>query len=146
MKLSAVTFRLKRTAALLSAATLLPLAASAGTLHHVESSHIAAKPASDLQLAALTNTAAPAGQESLKASVDASLRQQISEVSHQATLVHDAYLQLSRDIASGNERAIAASKARYAAQREAFLKAQQDVRASMLQLRQLKSGGETLVD
>ncbi|MDE1980885.1 MAG: hypothetical protein KGJ83_02975 [Betaproteobacteria bacterium] len=150
MKLSAAQFRLKRTVALLAATALFPLAASAGTLHHVQSSHIAATPASvqtpDTLVAALAYSDALNSQQQLQASLNASLREQISEMTQQATLVRKAYHQLNSDLASGDERAIAESQARLEAQQEAFLNTQKHVRANLLKLREVKNSGETIIN
>lgn len=150
MKLSTARFRFKHAVALLAATTVFPLAASAGTLHHVQSSHIAAAPASvptnDTLVAALAYSDSVSNQQRLQASLDASLREQISEMTHQATLVRKAYHQLNSDLASGDERAIAESQARLEAQQEAFLNTQKNVRANLLQLRQVKNSGETVIN
>ena len=151
MKLSTAHSRLKPVAALLAAAALFPLAASAGTLHHVQSSHIATAPASamvapDTMVAALAYSDALSSQQQMQASLDASLREQISEMSRQASLVRKAYNQLSIDLARGDERAIAESQAKLETHQAAFLDLQKNVRANLLQLRQVKNSGETMIN
>lgn len=136
----------KRTIALLAITALLPLAANAGTLHHVESSHIAAPAASVTKIAALADSDTFTARQSRQADLSASMQPHLDEVSHQASLVRDAYLRLSRDIASGDEQAIKHSQARYVTHKAAFLMAQQNLRASLQALRQGDHGGGTRVD
>ena len=140
------TFSVKHPIRLLVAAALLPLAANAGTLHHVESSRLVPPAASDTKIASLANSDALAKQQRLKASLMISMRQHVEEVSHQASLLHNLYRQLNRDMARGDEEAIAATQAQYAAHRKAFLKAQQDLRATLFELRQTKNVEETQIN
>ncbi|MDE2344111.1 MAG: hypothetical protein KGL63_12115 [Betaproteobacteria bacterium] len=151
MKLSTARSRFKPVTALLAAVALLPLASSAGTLHHVQSSHIVSAPASammtpDTMVAALAYSDALSNQQQLQASLDASLREQISEMTRQASLVRKAYNQLSIDLARGDERAIAESQAKLETRQAEFLDLQKNVRANLLQLRQVKNSGETMID
>ena len=110
MKLTTQALHLKRTALLL-AASLSPLFAVALEVPVSVTQH------KDLQ-ASLTST--------VRASVD--------EVAHQATLIRAAHAQLNLELAAGNTRAAKATQASLEAHQAAFMKAQQNVRASLLQL------------
>ena len=110
MKLTTQTLRLKRSVLLL-AASLSPLFAVALEV-----------PASVTQ------------QQALQASLASTLRASVDEVAQQATLIRAAHAQLNLELAAGNTRAAKTTQARLEAHHAAFMKAQQNVRASLLQL------------
>jgi hypothetical protein len=110
MKLTTQALRLKRTALLL-AASLSPLFAVALEV-----------PVSVTQ------------QKALQASLNSTVRASVDEVARQATLIRAAHTQLNLELAAGNTRAAKATQASLEAHQAAFMKAQQNVRASLLQL------------
>ncbi len=110
MKLTTQALRLKRTVLLL-AASLSPLFAVALEV-----------PVSVTQ------------QKALQASLTSTVRASVNEVAHQATLIRTAHAQLNLELAAGNTRAAKATQASLEAHQAAFMKAQQNVRASLLQL------------
>ena len=75
-----------------------------------------------------------AHQKALQASLTSSLRASVDEVALQASLIRSAHAQLKLDLASGNARAAKVTQALLDGYHEAFMKAQQNVRASLLQL------------
>ncbi len=125
MKLTTQALHLKRTALLL-AASLSPLFAAAAVQP--------ASPATPLVLAALDVPPAVAHQSALQASLASTLRASVDEVALQASLIRSAHAQLNLDLAAGNTRAAKATQAKLDGYQAAFMKAQQNVRAHLLQL------------
>jgi len=117
---------MKLTTTLLLAASLSPLFAAAAVQP--------AAPATGMVLAALEVPPAVAHQKVLQASLASSLRASVDEVVLQASLIRSAHAQLNLDLAAGNTRAVKATEAKLASYQAAFMKAQQSVRANLLQL------------
>ncbi len=142
MKLSAQTLHLKRTALLLAAA-VSPLFATAAVQSDAPAMETAARSTSAMVLASLEESPAVAHQKALRDSLTATLRASVNEVAMQATLIRSAHAQLNMDLASGNARAIKASEAKLAGYQVAFMKAQQNVRANLLQLQSVQGRTES---
>ncbi len=125
MTLTTHTLPLKRTALLL-ATSLAPLFAAAAVQPDA--------PAASMVLAALDVPPAAAHQKSLQQNFSNTLRASVDEVALQASLIRSAHAQLNLDLAAGNTRAVKTTEAKLAIYQAAFMKAQQRVRANLLQL------------
>lgn len=115
------------TTKILLAATLSPLFAAAAVQP--------AASAKSMVLAALDVPPAVTHQKALQRNLDSTLRASVDEVALQATLIRSAHAQLNLDLAAGNTRAAKATEAKLAIYQDAFMKAQQRVRANLLQLK-----------
>jgi len=85
-------------------------------------------------LAALEVPPALAREKALQASLASSLRASVDEVALQASNIRTAHAQLNLDLASGNAGAAKATQARLESYQVAFMRAQQSVRANLLQV------------
>jgi formiminotetrahydrofolate cyclodeaminase len=97
-------------------------------------------------LAALDVPPAVSHQKALQASLASTLRASVDEVALQASLIRTAHAQLNLDLASGNARAAKATQAKLDGYQVAFMKAQQNVRANLLQLQGHQAKAQTRVD